>query len=503
MSASPPNIAAPPAPGPSAGASAASGAKAAAAKASAKDPAAGFEALVASFFGTEDQSDTAKAVTKDLAGTVGKTSDSGVDSAGGAAPATVESATGGDSVSADAVLALLGQPQPVAAPQVAATAPVDADPTIGGGATRAKSAAPAISLEQATTANVTLAGGRTSGSAATAAGQAATDAAAKIADTATVGGSSGKVETPPQPSAAAAPTQSPPAAPAQAPPPAPVAAQAAAPLTVAEAAAAAAVQTAAAAAASDEPKPTEGPAPVAAAPKDKAPAGKSPRADTPRIDVAAPTVARIGDAPVETVDPGPNPGAGDKDPQTADATVQPGERNTGPTDSNANTSSTITPATLTHAAVAGVRGSPQTVANLAAQIAKKLEGRSSRFDLQLDPIGLGRVDVRMEIGASGRMTAAMTFETPQAASELRARASDLQRQLEQAGFDLSGGMTFDVAGDRGQGRQAQHQDTDTGQAFRGRAFQSALATAGEAASSAQSGALNPRWRALSSVDIRI
>jgi flagellar hook-length control protein FliK len=151
-----------------------------------------------------------------------------------------------------------------------------------------------------------------------------------------------------------------------------------------------------------------------------------------------------------------------------------------------------------------VRGAPQTVANLAAQIAKKLDGRSTRFVVQLDPAGLGRVDVRMEIGASGRMTAAMTFDTPQAAAELRARAAELQRHLEQAGFDMSGGLSFDVAGDRGQGRQAQqNQDNDSGQAFRGRAFQQALATAGQADQTAASGALNLRRSLLSGVDIRI
>jgi flagellar hook-length control protein FliK len=144
------------------------------------------------------------------------------------------------------------------------------------------------------------------------------------------------------------------------------------------------------------------------------------------------------------------------------------------------------------------------VANLAAEIAKKLDGRSTRFDVELNPQGLGRVDVRMEIGASGRMTAAMTFDTPHAAAELRARSAELQRHLEQAGFDMSGGLSFDVAGDRGHGRHAQqHQESDQGPAFRGRAFQQALATAGDAAQSAVSGALNLRRSLRSGVDVRI
>ncbi|RAK51487.1 flagellar hook-length control protein FliK [Phenylobacterium deserti] len=155
---------------------------------------------------------------------------------------------------------------------------------------------------------------------------------------------------------------------------------------------------------------------------------------------------------------------------------------------------------------APVRGSPETVANLAAQVIKKLEGRTTRFDLQLDPLGLGRVDVRLEIGAQGQVSAAMSFDNPQAAAELKARASELQKVLEQAGFDLSGGLSFDVAGDpNGSGRQAQNQDQSGqgGATFRGRAFEAALNNAGEAASAAVNSALYLRRAAASGVDVRI
>jgi Meckel syndrome type 1 protein len=152
-----------------------------------------------------------------------------------------------------------------------------------------------------------------------------------------------------------------------------------------------------------------------------------------------------------------------------------------------------------------VRGSPETVASLAAQIVKKLEGQSTRFDLELDPAGLGKVDVRIEIGAHGRLTAAMTCDNPQAAAELRSRATELQRALEQAGFDLSGGLSFDVAGDRGrQGGQGwQNQADDAGSAFRGQAFRAALETAGDAADSAVQGALRLRRGLAAGLDLRI
>lgn len=152
-----------------------------------------------------------------------------------------------------------------------------------------------------------------------------------------------------------------------------------------------------------------------------------------------------------------------------------------------------------------VRATPETVAHLTAQISKNVEGRSTKFDVQLTPAGLGHVNVSVEIAASGKMTAAMSFESPQAAAEVRARSHELQRALEQAGFDLSGGLTFDVAGERGDGRgqaQQQQQQSD-GAAWRGRAFQAVLGTAGEVVENATSLALNYGRRSASGVDVRI
>lgn len=156
------------------------------------------------------------------------------------------------------------------------------------------------------------------------------------------------------------------------------------------------------------------------------------------------------------------------------------------------------------AAAQAVRGSPETVATLAAQIVKKLDGRSTRFDLELNPQGLGMVDVRVEIGRDGRISAAMAFDNPQAAQELKARAGELTRALEQAGFDMSGGISFDVAGDRGQhARQEWQAPDDTGHGHRGRAFQAALNTAGEADAAATSGALRLRRGVNAGLDVRI
>ena len=90
------------------------------------------------------------------------------------------------------------------------------------------------------------------------------------------------------------------------------------------------------------------------------------------------------------------------------------------------------------------------MAGLAAALVKRLDGRSSRFDVALNPLGLGRVDVRLEIGADGRTTAALSFDRPESADLLRSRSGELRAALSQAGFDLpADAISFDVASGRG------------------------------------------------------
>ncbi|MET4682894.1 flagellar hook-length control protein FliK [Brevundimonas faecalis] len=110
------------------------------------------------------------------------------------------------------------------------------------------------------------------------------------------------------------------------------------------------------------------------------------------------------------------------------------------------------------------RATVETTAQIAAQIIRKLDGRSTRFDMALTPDDLGRVDVSMKIEADGRLTAVLAADSAAASAELRSRADDLRRQLQDAGFELSqdslqfaerdassgfgGGQGFDRAPDR-------------------------------------------------------
>lgn len=198
---------------------------------------------------------------------------------------------------------------------------------------------------------------------------------------------------------------------------------------------------------------------------------------------------------------GPQPGSAEED-HTAHAASSDAPSPTGASDQTAPAQAAQSQQ-VAHAQQIAVRGAPQTVANLAAQIVKKLDAKTTRFDVQLDPAGLGKVDVRVEIGAEGRITAALACHNPEAQRELQARSGELRQALEQAGFDLAGGgLSFEMAGGgNGQAGAGQSQ-TDGGQAFRGRAFAQAIETVGEAQAAADGG-LRLRLASDRGVDIRI
>lgn len=131
-------------------------------------------------------------------------------------------------------------------------------------------------------------------------------------------------------------------------------------------------------------------------------------------------------------------------------------------------------------APAEVRGAPETVAKLASDIVRKLDGKTTRFDLQLDPLGLGKVDVTVEIGADGRLTAALGFDSAQAANELRGRSAELRQALQQAGFEVTdSSLSFDLSSQGGGfgGRDAGGRDS---QAWSSRAFRDTQAGLDEA-----------------------
>jgi Meckel syndrome type 1 protein len=89
----------------------------------------------------------------------------------------------------------------------------------------------------------------------------------------------------------------------------------------------------------------------------------------------------------------------------------------------------------------------QTLSRLAVGIVRNLQAKATRFQLALEPAGLGRVDVNVRIGADGAVSAALHFDNAAAAEALKARAGELRTALEQAGFNLTGGdLSFTTGG---------------------------------------------------------
>ena len=132
------------------------------------------------------------------------------------------------------------------------------------------------------------------------------------------------------------------------------------------------------------------------------------------------------------------------------------------------------PAPVQAAAAAPVQAA-ETVQRLAAQIIQTSQGQTSQFNLTLFPAELGGVQVKIQVGRDGKVSAAMSFDNPQSAADLKAQSDDLRAQLSQAGFDVADdGLSFNLSG---QGQQAQGDNNPDQGLMGGRAFRSAAAGA--------------------------
>lgn len=78
------------------------------------------------------------------------------------------------------------------------------------------------------------------------------------------------------------------------------------------------------------------------------------------------------------------------------------------------------------------------VTTIAFHIAKSVENGVNRFEIRIDPPELGRVDVKLEVGKSGRVIANLTVERPETLDLLQRDQRALERALEDAGLDVGG-----------------------------------------------------------------
>ena len=171
-----------------------------------------------------------------------------------------------------------------------------------------------------------------------------------------------------------------------------------------------------------EAKTTEGTSSPAA--EGTAAARTSPVADKVILSGVVPAIAKPTESAPQTLAPSI---------EAIETATTPAATLAQPSSAPASTAVTAQASTLSHLSQATI----DTTAQIAAQISKTLAGRSTRFEMGLTPEGLGRVDVSLEIDASGQLAARLAFDNPLAATELRGRVDDLRRELQDAGFTIA------------------------------------------------------------------
>jgi len=92
------------------------------------------------------------------------------------------------------------------------------------------------------------------------------------------------------------------------------------------------------------------------------------------------------------------------------------------------------------------RFTPHTVQHLAARVAQTAADGGRTFDIRLDPAELGRVRVRLEMGADNSVRAVLSAERADTLAELQRTSRDLVKALEDAGLDLAeNGLEFSLS----------------------------------------------------------
>lgn len=93
---------------------------------------------------------------------------------------------------------------------------------------------------------------------------------------------------------------------------------------------------------------------------------------------------------------------------------------------------------------------PAATLQVYTRFVERFDGRAQRFEVRLDPAELGRVDVRIEIGADKKVHAVLAAHDSAALNDLMRGHRALERMLTNAGIDLAdGGVKFEMASDSG------------------------------------------------------
>ncbi len=186
--------------------------------------------------------------------------------------------------------------------------------------------------------------------------------------------------------------------------------------------------------------------------------GKSRLADATQQPDAKPIKAVQADAaipaaktaPENAADPAPVVETATEPAMTPAFSMQPAD-NTAASTYGPSAAPDAPPSTsLSQAAVA-------TLSDLGLQIGKRLKDGNTKFDIELHPADLGKVEVALTIARNGKVSAHLSFDSPVTATAFHARESELRQQLAQAGLDVAGDALSFSSRDSGTGSNASPQ----------------------------------------------
>lgn len=169
-------------------------------------------------------------------------------------------------------------------------------------------------------------------------------------------------------------------------------------------------------------------------------ASPSPAASQPAASPAAPAAATVVDIAAL-----PDADLAAMDPLSGE--LAPGA----PADPRSSAASSATAAAPQGAAP---RWTAHTTAHLAVQMARRAEAGVTNFAIRLDPAELGRIEVRLSIGADQRVRASLTVERPETLADVMRATRDLVDALADAGLSLEDGALSVALDDRSSRRGA-------------------------------------------------
>lgn len=215
-----------------------------------------------------------------------------------------------------------------------------------------------------------------------------------------------------------------------------------------------------------------------------APSAEAEPLSAPGAERAASSAETTPAASSKTHSAAPAADAGAKGPAGPSKTVQAATTSADPA-SNVKTEPAPTPVASTADTTAATRAptsdgaraaqthpalqnAPAATLQVYQRMVERFDGRAQRYEVRLDPAELGRVNVRIEVGADKKVHAVLAAHDSAALSDLMRGQRSLERALSDAGFDLAdGGIQFELSSDQGQNSANQNGDGGNANVWRG------------------------------------